>query len=126
VTALAQPTDVEMEEYRQGLARRENAERESLRLRRRRAWSAARRAASLLKRTFGARRTWVFGSLAHRARYHAASDIDLAVEGLQPGAVWRAWAAVDKSAPGFQVDLVEIETALPALRKSILVQGKEL
>lgn len=126
MTPLVRPTGAEMEEYRQGLAQREVAERDSLRLRRRRAWSAARRAASLLKRDFGARRAWVFGSLAHRAWYHAASDIDLAVEGLAPGSVWRAWAAVDRSAPGFHVDLVEIETALPSLRESILVQGKEL
>ena len=101
--------------------------RESTR-RRRQAWRFARRAAVILKRDAkrGATRVVAFGSLAHGAWFHAGSDLDLAVEGLKPGVIWRAWSAVERVAPGFQVDLVELETTTDRLRKRIQEQGKAL
>jgi predicted nucleotidyltransferase len=100
-------------------------QRESTR-RRRQAWRFARRAAALLKQEYGATRVVVFGSLAHGAWFHAGSDLDLAVEGLKPGVIWRAWSAVERVAPGFQVDLIELETATDRLHQRIQEQGKEL
>jgi predicted nucleotidyltransferase len=67
-----------------------------------------------------------FGSLAHGAWFHDRSDIDLAVEGLAPGVVWRAWSAVERLFPGFEVDLIELETATDRLRQRIQEQGREL
>lgn len=94
--------------------------------RRRQAWRIARRAAQVLRKDFGARRVVVFGSLAHGAWFHAHSDIDLAVEGLPPGSVWRAWSAIEQVEPSIQVDLIELETATDRLRQRIQEQGKEL
>ena len=94
--------------------------------RRRQAWRVARRAAELLRQDFGASRIVVFGSLAHGAWFHARSDIELAVEGLQPGIIWRAWSAIERSSPDFQIDLIEMETATERLRQRIQEQGKEL
>jgi len=57
--------------------------------RRRRAWSAAREAAELLRSRYGARRVLAFGSLVTPDRFTPWSDIDLAVEGVAP-----AWATL--------------------------------
>ena len=61
------------------------------------ALAAARRAADLLVRRYGARRVYLFGSLAGTGSvvFHPASDIDLAVEGLPGKGFWQALVAVD-------------------------------
>ena len=68
----------------------------------------------------------VFGSLAHGAWFHPHSDLDLAVEGLKPGMIWRAWSAVEKAVSEFEIDLIELETASDRLGQRIREQGKEL
>ena len=46
--------------------------------------ATAQECARVLVEQFGARRVWLFGSLAHRNFAHTKSDIDLAVEALPP------------------------------------------
>ncbi|MBI5649282.1 MAG: nucleotidyltransferase domain-containing protein [Chloroflexi bacterium] len=116
----------ELETFRRAAERRSHLEEQELERRRRRAWQCARRAARLLKQDYGAKRLIVFGSLAHGAWFHPHSDLDLAVEGLEPGAIWRAWSAVEKVVPGFGVDLIEIETASDRLGQRIREQGKDV
>ena len=86
----------------------------------------ARKAAQDLKAEDGARRVVLFGSLAHQAWFHPGSDVDLAVEGLPPGAYWAAWRRVERHFPGRRVDLVEYETASESLRRAIDAEGIEL
>ncbi len=112
--------------YRRTAKRRAQAQSQEMERRRRKAWRGARRAATFLKQEYGATRVVAFGSLAHGAWFHAHSDIDLAVEGLPPGVVWRAWSAIEQLVPGFDVDLIELETATALLRRRIQEQGKEL
>ena len=85
-----------------------------------------RRAASLLRERFGARRVVLFGSLAHRAWFTTDSDVDLAVEGLPPEHYWDAWRLVEEVVADRPVDLVEIESASPSLRHAINQHGVEL
>jgi predicted nucleotidyltransferase len=121
-----QLTRKELNTYRRAARRRLQAQRQAMASRRRRAWRFACRAATFLKREYGATRVVVFGSLSHGAWFHPRSDLDLAVEGLKPGAIWRAWSAVEHLIPGFEVDLIELETATDRLRQRIREQGREL
>ena len=75
---------------------------------------------------YGVRRVWVFGSLVDGG-FHERSDIDLAAEGLPPGAaLFRAAAELDDLAAPFTTDLVPLEEARPALRARIAARGQLL
>lgn len=86
----------------------------------------AREAASVLKTRFGARRVILFGSFAHHAWFSQDADIDIAVEGLPVCNFWDAWKTVEEIIPDRPVDLVDMETAITALKGSIRRHGIEL
>lgn len=77
----------------------------------------ARRGAAYL-RAHGATRVWLFGSLARGRAQDERSDIDLAVLGLPRALYYRMVSELDQLLD-CPVDLVEIETASPALRLQI-------
>ena len=94
--------------------------------RRRRAMIAARKAAKLLKTEFGAKEVILFGSLARRVGFTLWSDIDLASRGIPSEKYLTAMDTVLYLSSEFKIDLVELETCLPAMRKSIEEEGKSL
>lgn len=51
----------------------------ALHSKRRHAWDVARRAAGILREKYGATRVRAFGSILRPERFHACSDVDLAV-----------------------------------------------
>jgi predicted nucleotidyltransferase len=126
VRTAAQVTDEEMAVYRATARQREEQERQAQTQRAQRAWTLAQQAAALLKEQFDARRVVLFGSLARRDFFHRRSDVDLAVEGIRSRDFWRAWSALDTLGCEFEIDLVDIETALPSLRLEIEREGVEL
>ncbi|MBI4700582.1 MAG: nucleotidyltransferase domain-containing protein [Deltaproteobacteria bacterium] len=74
----------------------------------------------------GARRVWLFGSLADEA-FHEGSDIDLAAEGLPAGAaLFRLAVELDRVAAPFRIDLVPLEDAHAPVRAGILARGELL
>lgn len=88
--------------------------------RRRQAQEAAEACAQVLKEQFGVRKVYTFGSLAGQAPWHGRSDIDLAVEGLEPGAYVRALSALYQFLPeGIELDLITLEDAPPELAARI-------
>lgn len=91
-----------------------------------RAWEVARVAARLLREAFGATRVVTFGSLAHRAWFSPWSDIDLAAWGIPADQFYRAVAAVTGVSPDFRVDLVDLESCRPAVRRFIEREGIDL
>ncbi|MFQ5611922.1 MAG: nucleotidyltransferase family protein [Anaerolineae bacterium] len=115
-----------MARYRATARRRAQAQQVALARRREHAWQIARRAATLLTRQFEARQVFLFGSLAHGYWFNERSDIDLAVSGLPPGAVWRAWSAMEEICEGFEINLVEMEAASDLLLQQIEAYGCEL
>lgn len=122
----SQITAADMARYR-ATARARAAQEQQAQLRRaEQVRDVAREAARLLKERFGAGRVILFGSLARGDRFHLRSDIDLAVEGVSPQDFWRAWAAVDRLGPEFELELIEVETASPALRQQLEREGIEL
>lgn len=86
----------------------------------------ARRAADLLRVRFGVSRAILFGSLTEPDWFSPESDVDLAVEGLDPEAYWDAWRLVESVIETRPVDLVELESASESLRRVIERDGLEL
>jgi len=94
--------------------------------RKQQAWDAAKRAAELLRKGFGARRVVVFGSLVHERGFGAWSDIDLAAWGIPPELYYSAVGAVTGLFPSFKVDLVDIGDCRPTLRTVIEQEGIDI
>lgn len=91
--------------------------------RRLRALQIAEECIALLKSRFGARRVILFGSLAGQGAWHSRSDIDLAVEGLDPEDFFKAYGACCDLVPRdleLDIDLVPLENAYPEMRARIL------
>ena len=88
---------VDCTEYIAGHRERRAAERASNAGRALAARQAAERVAALLAREFSARRVVLFGSLAS-CRFGARSDIDLAVDGVDPARFFAASAAAQREA----------------------------
>lgn len=102
---------------------------ETLRARKTRLEESARRDAGriarLLIREFGAKRVWLFGSLATGRGFRRNSDIDLAVEGLRPDQFFRAVGRALQLAR-FPVDLKPFEELPADAQRRILREGKAL
>lgn len=106
---------------------RENAAwRADLSNRRRRAIQVARQAAELLRREFGARKIFIFGSFVRRGGFSPWSDIDIATQGIPPARFFEAVGAVIGISAEFKIDLVDMDTCAPLLRKNIESYGKPL
>ncbi len=78
----------------------------------------AAEAASLLYHA-GARRVWLFGSIARREIRDKRSDLDLAVEGLDENQVKNLRTAL-RIRLRCKVDVVSMDHAMPSLRQGIL------
>ncbi|MFB3904048.1 MAG: nucleotidyltransferase family protein [Acidobacteriota bacterium] len=114
--------------YREAWLHREEEAARRREQRRREALEAARRCAEILVGRFKVRRVYVFGSVLDPARFHDASDIDLASEGLPADRTY--WHALDdlwhQLPRGMSIDLVPLEEASPALSSRILSEGRLL
>ncbi len=115
----------ELEAYRKAWGEHERAQERALQARAGEMMRAAQEAATLLRSRYGARRVWVFGSLA-RGRVGPHSDVDLATEGMAAHELLRAHAEVCRLFPGTEVDLVVLEEASPVLRRRVEREGVPL
>jgi predicted nucleotidyltransferase len=97
----------------------EAAEREQL-------LEQVKQVAAEIKARFGARRVILFGSLAHQAWFRPDSDIDIAIEGLEGAVYWQAWRYAEEMLTNRSVDLLDIGTASPSLKRSVQRYGIEL
>ena len=84
------------------------------------------KAAGALKGEFGARRVFLFGSLAHSGWFADDSDVDLVVEGLSPDLYWKAWRKVEEMIEERPVDLIPYEDASESMKRAIRRIGIEL
>ena len=90
------------------------------------AWRVARKAAQILRERYGVKRVRVFGSLLHPERFHAESDVDLAVEGLTAQEYWDALADVLFLDDKVAVELVDSETCPKAIWATVEREGVDL
>jgi predicted nucleotidyltransferase len=81
-------------------------------------WMAVAREGARRLYRHGARRVWLFGSLARGRRLDARSDLDFAVEGLPPAKYLPALGELLQTLP-CDVDLVEWERAPEGLRQNV-------
>jgi predicted nucleotidyltransferase len=116
----------EMETYRATAWQSWVEERNRLALRHERAWAIARKAADLLRREYGVHRVTLFGSLVRSELFHARSDIDLAVWGLDEKHYYRAVARLLALDPAFEIDLVMGEEIPASLLEGIEKEGTAL
>jgi predicted nucleotidyltransferase len=79
----------------------------------------------MLVHDFGARRVYLFGSLAREGRFHERSDVDLAVEGIAPDRFFKAWAAAGARS-NVPIELVDMDEVGETMRKLILEYGELL
>ena len=120
-----QLTPQERRAYQQDLWRAlQEQEQQNLR-RQRRAAAVAAQAARWLRREYGARQVFLFGSLA-RGTFGPGSDIDLAVEGISDGDLLRAQGRLLGEFPEFPIDLVDLASTSPSLREAVEREGKPL
>jgi predicted nucleotidyltransferase len=112
--------------YRAGARRCARQRDQALAARLARAWRVARQGAQLLVEQFGATRVAVFGSLLQPEKFHANSDVDLAVWGLDERVYYRAVSRLLDLDPEVSIDLVEIELAATRLRQAIEQEGVTL
>lgn len=119
-------TQQEIKRYRAALKQREAQEDEALRTRKERAWALARRAAKLLKDSFGATKVVVFGSLVHDRTFTRWSDVDLAAWGLRPEDTFRAIGAVYDLDTEVKINLVDVNAAKPSILEAIQKDGIEI
>ena len=80
------------------------------------------RSAAKFLREQGARRVWLFGSLAKGGQRTVHSDFDFAVEGLPSDQFFGSVGHLLQILPR-PVDVVEIEACAPLLRDQILEHG---
>lgn len=90
------------------------------------AWKLAKKAASLLKERFGAKKVAVFGSLTDRSRFTRWSDVDLAAWGIPDNRFYAAVGAVTGLSADFMVDLVDAEDCPERIQRSIKSEGIEV
>ena len=103
---------------------RRRAEREALLLRQQRLVEAAQNCANLLAKKYTVRAVYLFGSVAWPDRFHADSDIDLAVEGLPDEKYMRALTELWHLLPAEgELSLVPLESAFPELAERVRREG---
>ena len=123
---MSQLTPAALEVYRRTARERSVARQQRMTERRERAWAVARRAATLLKEEFGAKQVKVFGSLTVPSYFHAGSDLDLAVWGMDERRYFEAAGRLLDFDADFSIDLVEFEQARPSLQAAITQEGISL
>lgn len=123
---MTELTSEKLQEYITGWRKRAELDKKQMATRARNALSTARFLAGLLAAEPGVTRVWLFGSLVLYWRgwrkFRVDSDIDLAIEGLPPERFFPVLSLLNEKSSR-PVDLVEITTCTPSLRKSILERG---
>lgn len=112
--------------YQRSARQREERRRRVVAERQQRARHVAQAAAQVLKDHYGATRVILFGSVAHGRGFHQESDIDLAAEGIAAVDFWRAWAALDRIDPLFEINLIAAEEATLSLQAVLETEGVTL
>jgi predicted nucleotidyltransferase len=119
-------TAEEIAVYRATALRRQQAEREAVAVRERRARELAHEAADLLRREFHADRVFLFGSLIHPGCFHSRSDVDVAADGIDSLDTLEAMEMVHDLSDEIEVNLVDLNACRASLRATIEREGQPL
>lgn len=116
----------QISEYRRTAERREKTRLVKVRGRRSKAWRLAKKAAAILRDQYHAKRVVAFGSLLHKTAFNEWSDIDIAAWGIPEKLTFRAIGAVMDLDSDIEINLVDVNTCPPSLRKVIEKEGRDL
>jgi predicted nucleotidyltransferase len=98
--------------YRRSLQTRWERRREKAERRRQAAYCAVQEAsAGVFCRYPSLHRAYLFGSVTYPGAFHAQSDIDIAVEGLDPQRYFDVWRDLERALPHWVIDLRDISSA---------------
>jgi len=114
----------EYKTYTAAWRQRRRAEREALPRLHEQLLETAQQCADWLAEKYAVRKVYLFGSVAWPERFHADSDIDLAVEGLPDEKYIRALTELWRLLPsGRELNLVPLEAAFPELAERVRREG---
>lgn len=121
-------TDQEREMYLEQWNKRARRERKEIAQQQQQAMELADQCAMELQDRFNVLQVYLFGSLARGDGFHKNTDLDLAIEGLDPEAYWDAYRlCVDPQlTDSYPLDLVRLETASDSLKSRIKRLGRPL
>jgi len=91
-----------------------------------RSLSVAQNAAAFLRTQLQVDQVFCFGSILDRNSFTLTSDIDLAVQNLDPEQFFTTVAQLQDLDPEFKIDLVDLDRCPLSLKNLILTDGKEL
>ena len=84
----------------------------------------AKNLAKLLKEKYNAKVVWIFGSLNDPDRFNEWSDIDLAVQGVDPERFYAAVGAVTDLYDEFKIDLLDLDDCKDSILETVKREGK--
>lgn len=113
-------------QYRRTAISRQKARISKVKVRMKKAWRLARKAAKILRDQYHAERVVVFGSLLHETRFTQWSDIDIAAWGIPADQTFRAIGVVMDLDASLEINLVDVNTCTPSLLKSIEQEAVDL
>ena len=122
----AELTPEDMARYREGARKQQRLMDQQIRQRLEKARITARQAAAFLRERFQVERVVLFGSVAVPDLFHARSDIDLAVWGLDEREYFRVVGLLQAINPEFSIDLILFTEAPDMLQEAILKEGVNL
>lgn len=98
--------------YRRNFQARMQRQQEAREIRRRRALEAvSKEAPPLMAERPAVHRAYLFGSITREGAFHAASDIDIAIEGeIDAETYFALWHAIERALPDWAIDLRDIST----------------
>lgn len=125
MTGLQLPPE-KISQYRMTAMRRQKARAPKIKVRIKKGWALAQKAADILRKNYHANRVVVFGSLLHESRFTQWSDVDIAAWDIPPELTLRAIGAIMDLDSSIEVNLVDVNTCPTELLKSIEKEGKDL
>ena len=112
---------VAYDKYIEAWRKRTHQQREEGKTALRKAKAYAIECSKILVEKFGAKRVYLFGSVKE-GYFGWDSDIDLAVEGLEPHLYFKALVGIHKVSDDLKVDLIPLEDC--ASRETIIEEGE--
>jgi len=118
-TPVSDLSPASLAQYRRTAISRQKTHVSKTKVRMKKAWRLARKAAKILREQYHAERVAVFGSLLHETRFTQWSDVDIAAWGIPPEQTFRAIGTVMDLDSSLEINLVDVNTCTPSLLKAI-------
>ena len=112
--------------YKQGLDKRSREKKEQLKQKFNLYLSYVEKVASMLYQDFHVKKVYLIGSLVDFNRFHQYSDIDIAVEGLDPREYFQAYLRIEKITDGESFHLIDMKDISDDFQSKIREKGKLL